>query len=85
MLRLRLSRRCPPDVPTTFGRTIRELAADSVRPSTIGLVAISLVLGAWIAWFVVSRVPLYEVTETGRIEVTAAVQPVEAPVGGRIV
>ena len=85
MLRVRLPRRRRPDVPTTFGRTIRALAADSVRPSAIGLGTISLVLGAWIAWFVVARVPLYEVTETGRIEVAAAVQPVEAPVGGRIV
>src|SRR5207244_11122439 len=84
MLRVRLPRRRRPDVPTTFGRTIRALAADSVRPSAIGLGAIGLVLGAWIAWFVVARVPLYEVTETGRIEVAAAVQPVEAPVGGRI-
>ena len=44
MLRVRLSRRRRPDVPTTFGRTIRALAADSVRPSAIGLGAIGLVL-----------------------------------------
>jgi membrane fusion protein (multidrug efflux system) len=39
----------------------------------------------WAVWFVAAPVPVYEVTESARIEVNAAAHPVAAQVAGRVV
>jgi len=40
---------------------------------------------AWIAWFGLGRVTIYEATSQARLEVQSAAHPVAAPVGGRVV
>src|SRR5207247_5691290 len=46
---------------------------------------IGVLLAAWLAWFFLARIPLYEQANTGRIEATSAVRNLDAPVGGRVV
>jgi membrane fusion protein (multidrug efflux system) len=71
-------------VPTPFSRTLRSLEADRSRRRGVALVFFVLG-GAWAAWLVLGRVPLYEVTETARLEVARAAHAVTAVVGGRVV
>src|SRR5215813_2706044 len=71
-------------MPATFSRTLRSLDADRSRRRGVALALLAL-FGAWAAWLVLGRVPLYEVTETARLEVASAAHPVTAVVGGRIV
>jgi len=42
-------------------------------------------IGAWTAWFVLARVPVYESSLTARVEVDGAMRPIDAPLAGRIV
>src|SRR5262245_34579559 len=68
----------------TFSRTLRSLRADAPRPGRLAVVGAVLVLG-WSAWLVAGEVPVYEVADQARLEVTSAAHPVTAPVGGRVV
>jgi membrane fusion protein (multidrug efflux system) len=49
-----------------------------------GLLLAALVL-VWVAWFVLGKVTLYEVSCTARLETKSAAHPVAAVVGGRVV
>ena len=70
---------------TAFLRTLHSLEADSFRRSIGGLLLVALLLGAWFAWFFLSRVARYEVTGTARLEVDRAIHLVQAPVAGRVI
>jgi adhesin transport system membrane fusion protein len=72
-------------VPTAFSRSTRALAVDGFGPSLGGLLLATALLGCWTAWFFVSRVAIYEVTQTARLEVDRAVHPVETTVAGRVI
>ena len=48
------------------------------------LVGLAL-LGAWVSWFVLARVSVYELSRTARVEVETASHEVDAPVAGRVV
>jgi hypothetical protein len=48
---------------------MRSLNADSFRPSLIGLILAMILLTAWLAWFFLARIGLYEVSQT--MQVTA--------------
>ena len=72
-------------MPAPFTRSMRSLAADGFGRSILGLLLVVGLLGAWIAWFCLARVTLYEVTELGRLEVGGASYPVAASVAGRVV
>ncbi|HYP26667.1 MAG TPA: HlyD family efflux transporter periplasmic adaptor subunit [Blastocatellia bacterium] len=67
-----------------FSRSMRSLAVDSFRPSVLGFTLSAILLLAWLSWFFLARVSVYELSETARLEVGAAVHPVVAPVGGRV-
>src|SRR5262245_65577936 len=69
-------------MPATFSRTLRSLDADRSRRRGVALALLAL-FGAWAAWLVLGRVPLFEVTETARLEVASAAHPITAVVGGR--
>jgi multidrug resistance efflux pump len=69
----------------TFSRTLRSLEADNSRRSAWGVLVVAALLAAWAGWFFFARVPLYEVTDTARLEVVAEPHPVESPVAGRVV
>lgn len=68
---------------TNFFRTLRSLEAD--RPRRPVLVAVLLVLAAWGAWLGLARVPVFEVTQNARLEVSRAAHPLAASLPGRIV
>jgi multidrug resistance efflux pump len=70
-------------MPATFSRTLRSLEVDDRRRRGIALLAGALAI-SWAAWFLVARVPVYEVAETARLEVEAAAHPVAPQVDGRV-
>jgi len=45
----------------------------------------AIILAAWSAWFFGSRLSVYVTSDSARLEVVRATQPVDAPVGGRVV
>jgi membrane fusion protein (multidrug efflux system) len=68
-----------------FTRTLRSVAADSQRLALWSVVAVVVVLAAWIVWFVAARVSLFEVATDARLEATRAPHPLHSPVLGRVV
>jgi multidrug resistance efflux pump len=70
-------------MPATFSRTLRSLEADDPRRRSIALLVGTLAI-SWAAWFLLARVPVYEVAETARLEVKAAAHPIATQVDGRV-
>ena len=68
-----------------FSTTQHTLDADGFRGTTLGVLLVVGLLGAWGAWFIGAQVALYAVSETARLEMSQAAHPVEAPVAGRVV
>jgi membrane fusion protein (multidrug efflux system) len=64
---------------------MRSLAVDGFSRSLAGLLLATALLGSWTAWFLLSRVAVYAVTQTARLEVDRAAHPVEVSVAGRVV
>lgn len=73
-------------MPTAFSQTLSDLAADQRRHSWLlaGLVVVGVLLGAWIAWFMLARVPVYAVSDTARIQASAEIHPVDVLISGRV-
>lgn len=69
---------------TAFARSTLSLRADGPRRTALWIVAVMVFLGAWIAWFLLGRVTVYEVSDGARVEVHRAAHAVDAPFGGRI-
>jgi multidrug resistance efflux pump len=67
-----------------FSRTLRALETEG-RRAWIPLVVAAALLAAWTVWFVVARVALYETSTAARLEVAAAVHPIDARMTGRAV
>ena len=67
-----------------FGRSVRAIESERSRGWIPVVVAASL-LAMWAAWFLFSRIPLYETSAAARIEATAAMHPVDARMAGRAV
>ena len=72
-------------MPTAFSQSLRSLAAERFSHALLGWLPAVALLGGWVAWFVMARVAVYEVTEMARLEVDRAVYPVAAPLAGRVV
>ncbi|MCY2978458.1 MAG: HlyD family efflux transporter periplasmic adaptor subunit [Planctomycetota bacterium] len=68
---------------TSFSRTLRSL--DQQRPKPWLLLSLVFALVVWACWLILARVPVYEVTQHARLEVTRAAHPLAASVSGRIV
>ena len=68
---------------TSFSRTLRSL--EQIRPRARWVVLLLIVLAAWGAWMGLAAVPVYEVTEQARLEVSRAAHPLAASVPGRVV
>jgi multidrug resistance efflux pump len=68
----------------TFSDSMRSLSRDRFRPFALGLLVAVLILAAWIAWFLLARVSLYESSDRARLEVETTVHTIAAPVQGRI-
>ena len=50
-----------------FSRSMRSLQADKARLSLFGLIGATILLVAWIAWFLLARMTLYETGELIRM------------------
>lgn len=66
-----------------FKRTLRSLEVDRQRP--IIEWALLLVLALWIVWFCLAKVPVYEVSDKARLEVSRAAHSLASSVPGRVV
>jgi multidrug resistance efflux pump len=73
------------DKSMMFSTTQHTLAADGFWGTTLGVLLVVGLLGAWGAWFLGAQVALYAVSETARLEMSQTAHPVEAPVAGHVV
>ncbi len=64
---------------------MRSLEADGFRRSVVGIALGVAIIGAWLGWFVLARISLYEVSSAARLEMDRAVHPVVALVDGVVV
>ncbi len=72
-------------MPAAFSRTLRSLAADGARSSLSAIAPAAVLLGLWLAWFLLARVAVYATSDRARLEVAREVNEVQAPVTGRLV
>ena len=56
---------------STVFRALRSLEADRFHGSLLGLLLAAALLVAWMAWFLLARVALYETSDTARLELDA--------------
>ncbi len=70
---------------TPFPRTIRSLAHDTSWFARCAWGLVVILFGAWFWWFVRANVTLYEVSQTGRVEVEQAAHAVTASLAGKVV
>jgi multidrug resistance efflux pump len=70
---------------SSFSRSGRSLEADSPRGLLLVLLLAAVLLAAWVAWFFLARVAVYEVTDRADLEVDRAAHPIEAQFTGRVV
>lgn len=68
-----------------FSRTSRSLASETSRCALLVWGLILVMLGAWLAWFLLVKVTVYEVSGAARLEVERAAHPVATPIAGKIV
>jgi membrane fusion protein (multidrug efflux system) len=73
-----------PQTPSSFTRTIRALDADGMSPTLLAIILLAGLGGVWTSWLLVARVPVYQLSESARLEVER-VHPVASPVSGRVV
>jgi multidrug resistance efflux pump len=67
-----------------FSRVARGLDASS-RPALLTALGGVGLLAGWVAWFVLARVSVYEVSRTARVEAETAAHEIDAPVAGRVI
>jgi multidrug resistance efflux pump len=68
-----------------FQRSLRTLAGDGPRGLIVGIAVTAVFAGIWAVWLLRSRVSVYAVTESARVEVERAAHPVQAMTSGRVV
>lgn len=68
----------------SFSRTTRSLASDTSRSALVAWGLVVVMFGVWLAWFILVDVTLYEVSQTGRVEVEQAAHSVTATIAGKI-
>jgi multidrug resistance efflux pump len=72
------------EVAPSFARTLRALDADGLSPALLAVLLVAVLGGVWSAWLVLARVPVYQISESARLEVER-MHSIAAPVSGRIV
>lgn len=68
-----------------FQRTVRSLAEDGPRRARWMLGVSAVLLVAWGSWFLRASVPVYEMSDSARVEAEIGALPLEAARGGRVV
>ncbi|MDF0676348.1 MAG: HlyD family efflux transporter periplasmic adaptor subunit [Nitrospira sp.] len=71
-------------MPIPFSRTTRSLTHDTSRFALFAWGLFAVLLGAWLSWFTLVKVTLYEVSQTARVEVEQAAHPVAVRIAGTI-
>jgi len=69
----------------SFSRTTRSLAHDSSRFAIAVWIMGGFLLAAWLSWFLLARITVYEVSTKARLEVNSSAHPIAAQVAGKIV
>lgn len=68
-----------------FSRTTRALAGETSRLALIAWAVVATLMSVWVAWFVLGRVTVYEISRTARLEVQQAPHALASLVSGRVV
>jgi len=68
---------------TSFPRTMRAIDADGMSPALLAIILVAGLGGVWVSWLVMARVPVYQLSQTARLEVER-VHPVAATAVGRV-
>jgi membrane fusion protein (multidrug efflux system) len=55
-----------------------------MSPALLGVILVAGLAGVWTSWLIVARVPVYQLSETARLEVER-IHPIASPVVGRVV
>lgn len=71
-------------MPISFSRTTRSLANDTSRFALFAWGLFAVLFVAWLSWFTLVNVTLYEVSQTARVEVEQAAHPVAVRIAGTI-
>jgi len=71
-------------VPSQFSRTTNSLASDTSHWALAAWTLGVLLLAAWLTWFTLARVTVYEISSKARIEVQQAAHAVVSVIPGRI-
>ncbi len=69
----------------SFSNSTRSLSNDKFSHSFLVVIIALIVLGSWIAWLVMARVGVYEIADSGRIEVDTSLYPIAVPSAGKVV
>jgi len=72
-------------VPSQFSRTTRSLANDTSWWALAAWALGAVLLAAWMTWFALGRVTVYEISRKARLEVQQAPHAVASPLAGRVV
>jgi membrane fusion protein (multidrug efflux system) len=72
-------------MPAQFAATTRSLALDGFRYAAVAWACGGLLLLAWLCWFVLGEVTLYETSARARLEVRRAPHTVSSAVAGKLV
>lgn len=71
-------------MPISFSRTTRSLVNDTSRFALFAWGLFAVLFVAWLSWFTLVNVTLYEVSQAARVEVEQAAHPVAVRIAGTI-
>lgn len=67
-----------------FAHTLRSLEVDGARGARVLAVLAVLLLAGWVAWLLLARIPVTEVSEDARVQVDAAGHELAVAIAGRV-
>jgi adhesin transport system membrane fusion protein len=72
-------------LPSPFSATTRSIANDSFRYASLTWLCAGMLLAAWLCWFFLSEVTLYESSTRAHLEVQQAPHAVAAVIAGKVI
>ncbi len=67
-----------------FSSSMRSLANDRFSPSLLMVIIAILILSVWAAWLFLARISVYEMSDSGRIEVDTSLYSIASPISGKV-